>query len=425
MSMTNLWVKIVETSGARIYSLIVGMFSLFLTARLLGPEGRGSLAAITSWVALFATVSGLSLGQVSQYRIQVRRQENWLPGILGTLGSVAVITSIAAWAIATLLFHLTNGIFFKGIPGNLLILGFFMLPLMIWDEYSSSLLPATGLLRTYNIAQIAGRTLGLAVLFALVGQLGLGIQGAIAAQIAGQAGIAMIAFYALWVRAGKHLFVETTEIFPLVKGSAKLHLNAIGAFVLGQATILMLNHFATKAEIGWYQLSYQLISVLLVIPQAASVTLFSKMAETGPRDLWPEQKRLGWQLLFAIILMSSVSYFLVPPVIIFFAGDAFAPSGRIFRMLLPVFFGMSFAAFMTNQWIGRGIFIPTTVITFVMAVITMFINYFTIPRFGVDGAVWSMILSFAVISPLIQCGFALYCNKDFRKNAPQAYAKKS
>ena len=42
---------------------------LGVTARWLGPEGRGDIAAITAWVGLFSTVAYLSLGQVALHNM--------------------------------------------------------------------------------------------------------------------------------------------------------------------------------------------------------------------------------------------------------------------------------------------------------------------------------------------------------------------
>ena len=67
--MRELWGNIAHTSGAKIYSLLVGVFSLSLTARLLGPEGRGQVATITTWVGMFSTFAYLSLGQVALHRM--------------------------------------------------------------------------------------------------------------------------------------------------------------------------------------------------------------------------------------------------------------------------------------------------------------------------------------------------------------------
>uniref|UniRef100_A0A831U5H8 Undecaprenyl-diphospho-oligosaccharide flippase n=1 Tax=Geobacter metallireducens TaxID=28232 RepID=A0A831U5H8_GEOME len=408
------WAKIIETSGARIYGLAAGMVSLFITARLLGPEGRGTLAAVTSWVALFALFSGLSLGQVAQYRIQIRRDEEWLPGLLGMLAASGTVLSAVALLGALLAYVTTGGDFFKGIPPTLLVIGFAMLPFLIGEEYGASLLTAVGLLRVYNIALVIGRTLAVVSVIVLVYFVGLGVRGALVAQVMGQALVAIILLEALRRKARGSLRLELPELVPLIKGAAKLHFNSIGVFFLGQATILMLNHFSSKAEIGWYQLSYQLMTMLLVIPQAASAVLFSKMAEIGPDRLWSDQKKFGLRLLALMLLLLLTAYFAAPIAITWFAGPLFEPCVRIFRLLLPVLFSMSLAVFMTNQWIGRGIFLPTTLLTFATALVNVSLNLYAIPRYGAEGAAWSMLISFVGVSLGVQLIFAVYCERQSR-----------
>ena len=45
--MREIFQRIVQTSGAQVYSLLVAFVTLTLTARWLGPGGRGTIAAIT------------------------------------------------------------------------------------------------------------------------------------------------------------------------------------------------------------------------------------------------------------------------------------------------------------------------------------------------------------------------------------------
>ena len=54
--------QIAETSAARIYGLLIGLLSLFITARILGPEGQGILAATIAWVRMFASFGGSEPG---------------------------------------------------------------------------------------------------------------------------------------------------------------------------------------------------------------------------------------------------------------------------------------------------------------------------------------------------------------------------
>ena len=48
--------NIAKTSGAKFYTLIVSLIILTLTARWLGPEGRGQIAVVLTWAVLIANI---------------------------------------------------------------------------------------------------------------------------------------------------------------------------------------------------------------------------------------------------------------------------------------------------------------------------------------------------------------------------------
>ncbi|MBC7528520.1 MAG: lipopolysaccharide biosynthesis protein, partial [Chthonomonadaceae bacterium] len=51
--MHDLWRKILGASAARFYSRAISLTTLAITARFLGPAGRGTIAAVTTWTTLF------------------------------------------------------------------------------------------------------------------------------------------------------------------------------------------------------------------------------------------------------------------------------------------------------------------------------------------------------------------------------------
>src|SRR5206468_2032613 len=81
---SDVFQSVVETSGARVYWLILGLISTFITARYLGPEGRGLYAAAVSWAGLAYAVLHLSLAPVVVYVAAGRPSEAWLPNVAGT-----------------------------------------------------------------------------------------------------------------------------------------------------------------------------------------------------------------------------------------------------------------------------------------------------------------------------------------------------
>jgi hypothetical protein len=91
------WVDVVHTSGATVISVAIGALSVALTARVLGPEGRGLYAAATSWASLFATFGSLSLGQVVIHRVAGREPSDWYGDVTGTLLALCVALTLGGW----------------------------------------------------------------------------------------------------------------------------------------------------------------------------------------------------------------------------------------------------------------------------------------------------------------------------------------
>jgi O-antigen/teichoic acid export membrane protein len=415
--MNATWAQIAETSAARIYGLLTGLLSLFITARILGPEGQGILAATIVWVRMFASFGGLSLGQVVQHRFQENKSGNWLPGTLGTLLLLSAVVTLLICAAVSWIQGAEVSLF-KGIPPVILAIGLIMLPFLIWEEYGSSLLILGNRLRIYNAAQFIGRTAGLLTLIILIVWMDMDLPGAIMAHVSGQVILASIALFALFAMTSSWPFFSTVEAKALLAGSARLHFNTIGSFLLAQSTILMLNHLATQEEVGWYALAYQTVSVLLIIPQSTTLVLYSKMATAGPNGIWPEQKKVVIRIMALLTALSAAACVAAPGVVLL-AGEKFLPSVDLFRLLLPVLLGMSLAQLMTNQWIGRGFFLSTTSLTLGTALLNILLSFFLIPRFGVSGAVWAMLAAYAGLAVMVQLAFACWCEKEWRKGIHQ------
>ncbi|HEY3354737.1 MAG TPA: polysaccharide biosynthesis C-terminal domain-containing protein [Polyangia bacterium] len=416
--MIRFWAKLVETAGARGYSLLVGIAVVFVTARVLGPDGRGVLVAAVAWTGLVGSLAGLSLGQVTQHRAQAGRAEGWLARALGTLLVLAAALTLLGLLVSGGVYLATGGRLVRGVPPSLLLLAFGTVPFLIWEEYGSNLLTITGRLRTYNLGQVAGRTLTLGLLVVLVILLRYGVGGALVALVGGQAVVALVGIGALWRGAGGRPRFSFAETRALLGGALRLHLNTVGAFVLAQANVLMLNHYRGQAEVAWYQLALQMIMVLVMVPQATTLVLYSRMAELGPDRLWPEQRRRGLEVLGAMVVLGTVAFFAGPPLITALAGPGFAPTGTIFRQLLPALVGLSLAQIMTPQWIGRGLFATSTALTLATVVVNLAANVVLIPRYGIAGAVWATLIAYVGVAATVQAVFAVWCEGRSRRARP-------
>lgn len=410
-----LWRGIVENSAARLFAAAVNLAVLVVTARELGPDGRGVLAAATTWVTLLATSAGLSLGQVSHHQIQERRGAEWLPELAGTMLLLAMIASVLA---CVALLYLTLGDhagLFRGIPLSVIGISGLLIPLLVLDEYARNLLAAAGHSRRYAIAQTAGHTLRLLLVIVAMGPLNLGVSGVMAGIVISQLVIVALEGQALWNASGRRVRASLKQARLLLAGALRLHPNTVASFLLAYANILLLNKFATTAAVGWYQLALQLAGALLLVPQAAAMMLYGKVAQDGPDGAWLMQKRLMLQVLGTMALLGAVAAVFAPTLISYIAGAEFAPAAGIFRWLLAAVLGLSIAEMMAPQWYGRGILLTSSVLTCVTAVANIALNVVLIRRYGVVGAAWGAAISYLTLVVVAQACFALWCEASYRR----------
>lgn len=425
--MRELWFNILHTSGARIYSLLTGIFLLFITARLLGPEGRGQVAAITTWVAFFSTFAYCSLGQVAVHRMAQEPEHTRFGQLLGSLGLLALTLTIVGWATAICLHLLLPDHIFKGLPTWPLVVGFAALPLLIWEQYGSSLLAGLNRVRVYNRYQVLGRTLTLLAAVVLVGLAGRGVTGVLEATLIGQVivasgGAGLLLSYAR--EKSSHLMPSLKEMRVLLLGGAKLHLNAIGTFMTTSVNVLILNHYYDATVVGNFQLASQLLSVLMILPQAASVAIVGKVATLGPDASWPQNRSVLLHVSIMMAVISIIAALLAPLAIPLLAGAAFASSVRPFQWMLLGLIGLTFSAVMAPQWIGRGYFLQVAALTFLIGILNLGGNLWLIPLFGVDGAVGAFVATY-LFSVVANGLMAWHCEVRHRSWLSQADRRSS
>jgi len=408
------WLSIVENSASSFFGAGVNIAILFVTARALGPAGRGLFVAVTTWVALAATLAGLSLGQVSHRQFQQRTGDAWLAELFGTMIMLASVACVVAFVMIWFLAMGAEGSSDR-MPRRLMALAGVMLPLLVLDDYARNLLASTARLRTYAAAQAVGSALKLLLVLAAIGPLGLGVSGAVLALVLGQSVVVAVEVRALWQEGGRSIRVSLRQALALLKDSLRLHPNTVASFLLIQGNVLLLSHFAGSSAVGLYQLAQQLVLTMLLIPQAASLTLYSKVAQLGPDRAWPHQKRLMAQVIAVIVTVGVLAVLVVPVFIRLFAGPAFAPAADIFRVLVLSAVGMSLAEMMAPQWFGRGVFLPATMMTCVCAVISLVLGAVLIRRSGVAGAAWTSFFVYFVLVTGGQCVFGLFCEARYRR----------
>lgn len=405
--------SIAATSAARIYSLVVSVAMLMIVARWLGPSGQGVVAAATTWATLFATLGSLSLGQVAIHRATVRRGEPWLESVFGTMLVLAGVVTLGCWIVAAVLWFTGAGVF-KNIQPAALLVGFILVPFLVWEFYGGNLLMATDRIAVYNRAQLIGRTVGTICLL-IAWRLHMTVVAALAISVLAQVMTALTGVTALWHAAGRTIRFVYEEARMLLSGAFRLHLNAISGYIYTSLGVLVVNHYRGAAETGLYQFTASLINVMIVVPLAASAVLSAKVANAGPNEAWSFQRVLFVVLPILMILGCGIAAVAAPTAILLVAGKQYLAAVPVFRLALLGIPGLTMGALMASQWIGRGYFWQMSVLSTAVAIIHLACNLTFVPKYGMYGAVYANLVMQA-ISVVGNTIMAVHCEKSYRRS---------
>jgi O-antigen/teichoic acid export membrane protein len=389
--MRKLWRSIGFTSAARIYSVLAGSVSLIISARALGPDGRGAVAASLTWALLFATVGYLSLGQVAIYRGTGRPVAEWLGPTLAALLAMTALVSVLSWIVAAVIYVASDGDAYGKVPVYALVMGFATIPFLVWEQYGSAMLTAVGRISIYNRAEVVGRTLGVVAIILLVGVAALGVPGAMLALLLSQAVVAGMGSIFLIRLAGQGLSFQRSALRELLIGGLKLHFNAIGTFLFTNAAVLIVQSLRGPHETGAFQIVVQLMTVGLLIPQAASLVLYGEVARDGPDGAWPANRRVLLGLTAIMAGVVAVGFLIAPVVVPLLFGHNFDSAVPIFQVLVFGLIGQTFSAVMAPQWIGRGLFWQASVLTLTLGLCNVVACFLLVDAYGMKGAAYSLL----------------------------------
>lgn len=395
MRLNLVWKQVLHTAGASSYGIAMSVVGLFVTARILGPEGRGLFVAANAWVGVLGTFGSLSLGQVAMHVASGRRREEWLPDVAGSAGLILGVVVLVTWIGVAGTYVATDGDFFRHLSPGILALAMLALPFMLGAEAARYLLNAADALRTANVAQMAGATAGALGVVVCVMALRGGVAGALVAALLAVLTSATYSIVHLRRLAGA--FSATMSMTRrLVGGSARLHMSTVGTYLFSQASLLVLNNYRPPEETAYFQLAMQLFGMALIGSTAIGAVAFGLVAREGPDGAWPQQRRLLGQALALISLVAVAAYFLAPFGIRLVAGDEFMPVVPLFRWLLLGLLGATFSSTMASQWIGRGLFWQAAVLTLLVGLASLATTAILVPRIGVNGALTGTLVAYGI-----------------------------
>lgn len=368
-----------------------------VTARALGPEGKGVVAGVLAWPQLTGWVLLLGLGSAMSLRVAESRQTA-LPDVLGN----ALVYCLSVGLLGTVL-----GLAL--LPGALDHLGpsasgaarisVLTIPVSMLGEVLLGINLSLGRTRRYNAARILGGLTVLAISVVLV------IAGA-ATPLTVVAGTFVGGVVSSGVAAGRLPWRRLAVALQCLRSDLAYGLRVFLTSFLGlvnlRLDVLVMTAFLAASEIGWYTVAVNVMMPIAVVTTAAASLIMPAIGGLrGSRGVESSAdvssiRRIALRYSMLTVPVAATLAALIPWAVPLVFGRAFEPAVALSWILLPGFIAHGYTYIvdqglvgMRKPWVGNAT-------QGVGVVATLTLLPLLLPRYGATGAAITSTVSYTV-----------------------------
>jgi len=385
--------KIGETFATKIMLIGLGLITGVITARILGPEGRG-LYAVAITVATMGIQFG-NLGLHASNTYYVAKDRSQLPVLVGNSLFISIIFGVFA-ALAWITFRAWPSL--APISGRLLVLTLAWIPVGLAYMLLQNILLGIEEFRAYNKIELVMQFLSIVAISTLIVFRAVSVES-----------IFLTAFLTLFASAGWAFFHINKYYVGLPLFSASLFKNNLHfgvkaymasffAFLVLRSDLLIVKYIRGSEEAGLYSIAVSLADMVYLLPTVIATILFPKLSSMSDKNAkWILLKKTIWVSAPFLSIVGLCATLLASFIISFLFGKAYTSAAPAFVWLMPgiLFLGIQVIAVQLLNSEG----FPKIIVA-IWAVSFLFnigLNLYAVPKFGMIGASIASSLSYFLV----------------------------
>lgn len=364
-----------------------------LTARALGPGGRGEFSLATSLVTLAAALCSLGLGAAATYH--TARAASSGPLAFGNAALAGLMLGLIVVGVGDAVI-LGRHVTFRGVPEADLVVVLFALPFLLAAANIQSVYQGLRKFREYNAITVVQATLPLPLIGIAIA-VGGGVRAAVVATVAA----AVVLFVAVVTVAQRSSCIRWRIDLPYVRALAaygiRVHPANMLAYLGYRIDVFLVDGYKGVAAVGLYGAGVVIAEGLWMPSQAVSTTLFPTIAaeesELARRVITPMVTR---STLWLTAILGAILFLVSSPVVDLLYSSRFGASSGVLRILVPGIVLYAAARVLGNDVAARGRPLVSSVIAAGIVGFNIALNVVLIPRYGIDGAAWASTGSYSL-----------------------------
>lgn len=399
---------VITTGGNLLLSLLISV----ITARVLGPEGKGQYVAATMAVTLAIFIVNLGVGQASIYYL--RRGEATTGDVLVSNSALALITGTLATLVLWVAMPWLQTWRIVEIPAHLAVLVFAMIPMGLWEHYLGHILLGQQRFIGYNLYRLLAGvlTIPLSLFFYVLLRDGLAAftyTYVICSIVPVFVGLRVLPINWRVARLRPALLLKE------VRYGIKVALSVLLKFIDLRLDVFIISALAGSSAVGFYTTATAMANLVDRLPSAAAQVLFPKVADRLDRG-GPQFTALISRTVLAISALLGLAIALSSNLLIaFLYEERFLPAVMPLWILLPGTVAFGLFRILTSHLSGCGHPEYSLYTSLVSATITITLDLALIPVWGILGAAAASTISYMTSAVLILLIFTRFTGMPWHK----------
>jgi O-antigen/teichoic acid export membrane protein len=385
-------------------ALLIGVQSCL--AWWLGAAGRGEYAVCQVFASLLSVFFALGCDTASIYFVSSERF-SISEGVVHAAICVT-ISSCMAIAFGVIVRTLPIGFFSKA-SYDAFSLALISIPSALMSVILLRLLTAVRMFRWFAILSILHIALHLCCVGVFVGYLSWGVKGALCAVIMRDVAIVVVALVLLRLKLGMSVVCPTFgKLSEMYHYGARYYVGKLSNRVNSRLSTIVLAFFATKEQIGLFDVALHLTTQAMSVPDSLATVLLPRMCRNGNDRSGMVAKAARITALTCGGLLLILCVFGRPAIHVLFSPD-FAAAIPLIRILsIGVLVRCTCKVFVPYLLgINRPGIVSVSVVAGVIVNVTVLAVL--LPRVGLNAAAIASSCGYAVSSFLLARGFMKYC----------------
>lgn len=376
-------------------TIAVGTVATILVTRTLGPELKGVYSIVITWVGVLLQLSLFGLHSSNAYYLAKDRS------LLKTLLANSIAFILGIWVLIAAFLLLSRNVFKipLGLPEhNLLFIILIGYVLSISNIVLQNLCLAIKKVSLNNYVLIGAKLASFFFLLWFYFNDSLTVQNALIVyliELFATVGV-LLPFISLQDLSGWKLSLE--QFKRSLRFGFKVYLASILSFLVIRSDIFLIKWFLDYEQVGYYGTAVQIVDQVSIVAATIGGILMPRLTmidEIGEKKFRTKQVVKGILFIMALIILPIMLF--ADDIILLLFKEEFLPSVASLRILLVATAFLSLIAILVQFLVSEGF--PFKVVTFwaLGFLINLSLNVFMIPRYGIEGAAISSLISYLFV----------------------------